>query len=343
MHLLSTGQAIPPKTFTQQECWEILKQSKAIGSLKERSVQILRKVLLGQNGIQTRSFAADDVDRLFDLGPDELNEAFEKHAPSLGAQALSRALEKAGLKASQLDALIVCTCTGYLCPGLSSYISEQLGLKADTILSDIVGQGCGAAIPSLRLAKGLCEEQKNKNIAVVAVEVCSAAFYLDDDPGVLISLCLFADGAHASIWRGTETQKSLGYLSNFSTLHRPQDRETLRFTLKEGKLRNRLHRSVPQKAGEAVRALWDSIGESGALPVVHPGGRDVLDEVSSIFPGLSLQHSANILARHGNLSSPSVMFALDEALETIPKIPRHLWLCSFGAGFSAHCATLEVR
>ena len=37
-------------------------------------------------------------------------------------------------------------------------------------------------------------------VAMIAVEISSAAFYIDDDPGVLISLCLFGDGASASIW-----------------------------------------------------------------------------------------------------------------------------------------------
>jgi 3-oxoacyl-[acyl-carrier-protein] synthase III len=33
----------------------------------------------------------------------------------------------------------------------------------------------------------------------ICVEVSSAAMYLDDDPGVLISACLFGDGAGAAV------------------------------------------------------------------------------------------------------------------------------------------------
>ena len=46
---------------------------------------------------------------------------------------------------ADLDALIICTCTGYLCPGVTSYVSEQLGLRTDAYLQDLVGLGCGAA------------------------------------------------------------------------------------------------------------------------------------------------------------------------------------------------------
>ena len=51
--------------------------------------------------------------------------------------------------------MIISTCTGYLCPGLTSYVSEGLGLNTDALLLDLVGQGCGAALPNLRTAEAL--------------------------------------------------------------------------------------------------------------------------------------------------------------------------------------------
>jgi hypothetical protein len=40
-----------------------------------------------------------------------------------------------------------------LCPGLTSYVSEQLGLRENVFALDLVGQGCGAALPNLRAAE----------------------------------------------------------------------------------------------------------------------------------------------------------------------------------------------
>jgi alkylresorcinol/alkylpyrone synthase len=52
--------------------------------------------------------------------------------------------------------------------------------------------------------------------------------------------------------------------------------------------------------------------------------------------------SADILSEYGNLSSPSVYFVLQAALAE--SAPGGLWwLSSFGAGFSAHGALLEVE
>src|SRR5258708_2888971 len=90
-------------------------------------------------------------------------------------------------------------CTGYLCPGLTSYVSERLGLRSDALLLDLVGQGCGAALPNLRTAEALLGAGRARRVLSICVEVCSAAYYLDDDPGVLVSACLFGDGAGAAV------------------------------------------------------------------------------------------------------------------------------------------------
>ena len=46
------------------------------------------------------------------------------------------------LNEAGVDALIISTCTGYLCPGLSSYATEALELRSDVLPLDLVGQGC---------------------------------------------------------------------------------------------------------------------------------------------------------------------------------------------------------
>jgi alkylresorcinol/alkylpyrone synthase len=58
-------------------------------------------------------------------------------------------------------------------------------------------------------------------------------------------------------------------------------------------------------------------------------------------PVEKLQWSASVLRENGNVSSPSVIFALEKALRA--KAPGGLWLLSaFGAGISCHAALLEV-
>ncbi len=286
------------------------------------------------------------MEHIFDSTPDQLNAAFRLAAPALAGRALSEALEQARVRPRDLDALLICTCTGYLCPGLTSYVSEQLGLRQDAFLQDLVGLGCGAAIPMLRSASHVLAAHPDAVVACVAVEVCSAAFYLDDDPGVLISACLFGDGAAATVWRSGSSSAANSSLRcfDFRTLHLPGERDKLRFEMRNGKLRNLLDRTVPELAASATARLWQERDSRPVVRVVsHSGGQDVLESLALALPGYSLEASARVLRDCGNLSSPSVLFALAEALKSSKAGPAgDFWLVSFGAGFSAHACRMGL-
>lgn len=342
LHALAT--AVPPARFSQPDCWGIIERSPVRTRLHKRTRLILHSILRGDHGIATRHFAAPDIERIFDRSSDELNAIFRTEGPALASRALAAALAQTDIAATDLDALLICTCTGYLCPGLTSYVAQQLGLRTDTFLQDLVGLGCGAAIPTLRAASHVLAANPRATVACIAVEICSAVFYLDDDPGVIISACLFGDGAAATLWRATPGPTGLRAF-DFQTLHRPADRDKLRFEHHDGKLRNLLDRAVPQLAASAVNELWTARGPRPVARVVaHPGGRDVIEALTPVIAPHTLEASASVLRDFGNMSSPSVLFALEETLrsETPTAATGDFWLISFGAGFSAHACRLGV-
>ncbi len=347
MYLHALATALPPTALTQRECWDLLERSPERRRLAKRSVALLRGILQRDNGISTRHFALPEIERVFTLTPDELNAAFRAEAPRLAARALRAALAQAGLAAAQLNALVICTCTGYLCPGVTSYVAEELGLRPDLFLQDLVGAGCGAAIPALRATHAVLAAQPEAVVACVAVEVCSAAFCLDDDPGVLVSACLFGDGAAATIWRRAPGASRL-QCRDFSTCHQPAERDSLRFELRGGRLRNLLRPAVPGLAAAAVaRLLETERARPGARPinriVTHTGGREVLDALERACPGVDLTLGREVLRECGNMSSPSVLFVLERALRGAASDGAgDWWLSSFGAGFSAHGCRLGV-
>ncbi|MGH8018470.1 MAG: type III polyketide synthase [Opitutaceae bacterium] len=338
LHALATS--VPGHVFTQAECWKRAVVSPARERLNQQSQVLLRRILTGETGIQTRHFASPNFEQLFEGSADELNASFRAEAPALALAALRKALEQAALAPAQLDALFICTCTGYLCPGVTSYVAEQLGMRSDAYLQDLVGLGCGAAIPTLRSAQGFLAANPAARVACIAVEICSSAFYVDDDPGVLISACLFGDGAAATIW-SSEPGEGLWHVQDFDTIHVPEDRDFLRFEMRGGKLRNLLHRSVPARAAAAVSALWRRRGAREVARVaVHPGGRDVIDAIRPVLAPHDMGASARVLRDFGNMSSPSVLFVLDEVLNDGAGEAGDIWLCSFGAGFAAHSCRL---
>src|SRR5271154_1769092 len=351
MFIAGLGTAAPQHRYTQAQCWEALQGAAQFKRLDRRARATLQKVLLGDNGIRTRSLVFSSLDEAFAIDPDTLHSRFTKYAPLLATQAATNALQKANRQPHEVDAVIISTCTGYLCPGLTSYVAENLGLRPNVLALDLVGQGCAAALPNLRTAEALLSAQRGETVLSVCVEVCSAAFYLDNDPGVLISACLFGDGAGAAVL--TPAPNLAGRRTEWKTagsLHDPGERDALRFEQKGGMLRNILTPEVPAVASRhAASVLDDVLNEMGMARddigtwIWHAGGRKVLEALQQRLQlaAEDVRWSSEVLSEFGNLSSPFVYFVLQAALQG--RAPGGWWwMSSFGAGFSCHGALLKV-
>lgn len=351
MFITGLGTATPPKRFLQTECWDAAQGEDKFNQLSPRSRAILRKVLLGNNGIVSRYLALESIKEVFDANPDRLHQRFTEHAPRLATQATEKALQSAALEPGQIDGVIVSTCTGYLCPGLTSYLCQNLPLRADVIALDLVGQGCGAALPNLRAAEALLAAHRCERVLSICVEVCSAAFYLDDDPGVLVSACLFGDAAGAAILTSEPDarRRRVEWKTAGSVLN-PAFRDLLRFEQKNGMLRNILTPEVPTLAAEHAEFVFKNVVKKAGLTqeqirawIWHGGGREVLAALQKRF-GLrdsDLACSATVLSELGNISSPFVFHVLERTLAQ-PAPDGWWWMSSFGAGFSCHGALLKV-
>ncbi len=350
MFLTGLQTAVPANRFTQAQCWEALKRADR-PELNARVRSILQGILTHDNGIETRALALDSLDESFDLDPDTLHRRFVRHAPRLASAAGKKALADAHLRAHDIDAVIVSTCTGYLCPGLTSYVIESLGLRADVAALDLVGQGCGAALPNLSTADAFIASRRAEHALSICVEVCSAAFYLDNDLGVLVSACLFGDGAAAAVLsrEPREGARRVEFAGGGSVTD-PGQRDALRFEQRGGMLRNILTLPVPRLAARHAKRLFEDVAARESIPrgavsawILHGGGRKVLEELQShlALADPDLEWSRAMLRQYGNLSSPFVLFVLRAALDANAR-GGWWWMSSFGAGFSCHGALLRV-
>jgi len=350
MFITGIGTATPATHYTQAQCWEVLQESELFRRFSPRSRALLRKVFNAQNGIHSRALSLNPLTEAFDLTPDTLHARFTRHAPALATTAAMAAIERAGLAPADIDVVIVSTCTGYLCPGLTSYVTERLGLRPDVFALDLVGHGCGAALPNLRTAGSLLAAGRGRHALSVCVEVCSAALFFDDDPGVLISACLFGDGAGAAVVSAAPGPgRELQWHSD-GTFVSAADRDALRFEQRGGMLRNILTPPVPELAERhSLRLFGQVAGAAGvrqgeiAQWIWHAGGRDVLAALRSGFGFANgeLDHSVAVLRELGNLSSACVFHVLERALAA-PAPAGWWWMSAFGAGFSCHGALLRA-
>lgn len=351
MFVSGIGTATPPQRYSKAQCWEAFAASDWYARLSPRATGIVQTVLQHDNGIETRHLAIDTLDEVFQVDPDTLHQRYVKHAPVLAREAGAKALAEAALQPAQIDAVIVSSCTGYLCPGLSGYVAEQLGLRPDVKAYDLVGQGCGAALPNWQLAEALLASGQCRHVLSVCVEVCSAAMYLDNDPGVLISACLFGDGAGAAVLSAAaaDHRRRIEW-KHSSSLTNTDERNALRFEEQHGMLRNILTRRVPRLAAEHAQQVLAALLTAAGLGqddirvwIMHAGGRDVLLALEKQLnvSAQDLRYSACMLYNYGNLSSAFVYFVLQAALQDEAE-GGWWWMSSFGAGFSCHGALLKV-
>lgn len=345
VHVASVGTAVPG--FQVDQAYAAAFLGAHYGRrLTPKSLSLLRNVL-AHPAIRKRHFAVSDPACLVDEDPDARVRRFTEGSCDLSALAARRALEGAGLAPDAITGLVVNTCTGYVCPGLSNHLIERLGLPERVRAFDLVGAGCGGAIPNLQAAEGLLAARDGAVLSV-SVEICSATFQMGDDPSLLISNALFGDGAAAAVlWNRPEGLE----LAATASRTRPEWREELRYVYKGGALHNQLSVRLPERVGEAAAAVAADVLAARGLKAadvgawaLHTGGEKIVNAVRDAvgIPEEQLRATRAVLREFGNMSSPTVWFVLEELRNQ--GLPPGAWcmLLAYGAGLTAHAALLRV-
>jgi predicted naringenin-chalcone synthase len=277
-----------------------------------------------------------------DEEPDARITRFMHWSVELSAQAIQKAMAKAGTNVSDVTGLVVNTCTGYICPGISTYLIEKLGLSRTIRTYDLVGSGCGGTIPNLQVAESLLGKNGDGVVVSASVEICSATLQVDNDISLIVSNALFGDGAAAAVLsnrpKGLELVASAGR-------YVPEQRDAIRYVHKNGQLHNQLSMDLPQLVNKAAASVVADVLKSRSLAVrdvkhwaVHTGGEKIInalrDEIG--IPEERLQATRAVLAQYGNMSSPTVWFVLDELKQQGITPGEWCVMLAFGAGLSAH-------
>ncbi|MBW4056644.1 MAG: type III polyketide synthase [Proteobacteria bacterium] len=343
-YIASFACVVPPFSLDQATSAELVKKHYA-SKLNARSMGLVRATF-NHPGIRKRHFAVDDPARIMDETPDQKIARFTEKTIELASQAVTQALAQAGVAAEDVTALVVNTCTGYICPGISTYLMETLGLSRSTRVYDLVGSGCGGAIPNLQLAESLLKS--NGGVVVsVSVEICSSVFQMGNDLSLILSNALFGDGAAAAVL----TMQPTGFeLVATAGRYVPEQRDAIRFVYKEGQLHNQLSTKLPDMVNKAAAEVVDDLLASQGLQAsnikhwaFHTGGEKIINAVRDVIgvPEEQLRATRTILANYGNMSSPTVWFVLEEILRNGISAGEWCVMVAYGAGLSAHACLLR--
>jgi predicted naringenin-chalcone synthase len=336
---------VPDVSIDQRRAADLLRQH--FGPVLSSRGKGLIRAAFTHPGIRKRHLAIDDPARIMGESPDERIARFTEQAIELSCQAVAGALSQAGAGPGDIHALVVNTCTGYICPGISTYLLERLDLPRSTRVYDLVGSGCGGAIPNLQVAEALLGAARQGIVASVSVEICSAVFQMGNDQSLILSNALFGDGASAALlWNRPEGFELVATAGGYV----PEQREAIRFVHREGQLHNQLSTELPalvaKAAAEVVAGLLaahhlktDDIGHWA----LHTGGEKIINAVGESIgiPEERLRATRTILAEYGNMSSPTVWFVLNELVKEEIAAGEWCVMLAYGAGLSAHACLLR--
>ncbi len=281
VRVLSLATARPEFLLTQNSAKQFI-----LKNIQMRpGTHALYEKILSDGSIKNRRFALKDLNEVLIEDPDHINRRFERESVSLSAKTLTRALKKAKIHPRSLDFLAVSTCTGYLCPGISSRLIEECGLREDVHCLDIVGMGCGSAIPALESANNFIQANPEGTAATVSTEICSAATFWDDSADLVVSNSIFADGSAAAVLSNSKS-RGLASILKFDSATYPKWRDTLRFKMENGRLRNVLGKAVPEQVAQALGPLIEKTFKGAGIHrdqvrhwMFHSGGKRVLDGI----------------------------------------------------------------
>jgi predicted naringenin-chalcone synthase len=340
--LAGLGTAHPPPV-AQEELWRDFFAAHYAGVARG-----LAKRIFDNSGVRTRHGVINPIVEDPSRWPTSARmHRYLAEALPLGKDAVSSALADAGVAASDVGLLVVCSCTGYVTPGLDILLARDVGLPADARRVFVGHMGCYAALPGLGLAADYVA--LNARPAVVLCVELPSLHVQPPAPDVqqVVAHALFSDAAAAAVLvpgpgGGPAIRRVASHTDTTTADHMTWQVTDLGF-------RMGLSPEVPQVLARHVRPFVTDLLAGCGLELddvgawaVHPGGPRILDVVEHEL-GLGsggLAASRECLAGHGNCSSPTVLLILAHLLRTDPRPARPIVTMAFGPGLTLYGGVL---
>jgi len=308
-----TGSYLPPRRLSNADL---------VSELAQRGVETSDDWIVERTGIRARHFAAPDV-----------------VCSDLALQAAQRALEAAGLEATQLDLLIVATSTpDMVFPSTACIVQNKLGANGCAAFD--LQAVCSGFVYALSVADAMIRSGAATKALVVGAEVFSRILDFNDRT----TCVLFGDGAGAVVLEASDRPGVLA-----SDLH--ADGKHVGILCVPGYVSGGqvVGSALLTMDGQAVFKLAIGVLEASAKAVLAKAGKSASD-VDWLIP-----HQANIrimqgtakrlkmgmdkvmvtVDQHGNTSAASIPLALDAGVRSGAIQPGQLLLLEgVGGGFT---------
>jgi 3-oxoacyl-[acyl-carrier-protein] synthase-3 len=274
-------------------------------------------------------------------------------ASDLAYEASKAALKSSGLKARDLDLIIVATVSGdMLLPSTACILQGRLNAKKAAAFD--INAACSGFIYSLSAANAYIKSEMYKRVLVVGAEVLSKFTDWEDRTTCI----LFGDGAGAAILEATTEDRGILSVKIYSDgsmwdllqtpgggSRKPASHETIRRRLHFIKMKGNETFKIAVRALESLvtAALEENKLRSSQLSLLIPHQANLrIIQATAKRLKLPLERIVVNLDRYGNTSAASIPIALDEAVKAGRVMKGdHILLEAFGGGLTWASALIK--
>jgi 3-oxoacyl-[acyl-carrier-protein] synthase-3 len=321
--IAGTGSYLPEKVLTN-------------GDL-EKIVETSDEWIIARTGIRERRIAAQGE--------------FTSH---MAAKAGARALEQAGIAASEVELIIVATITpDTLTPATACYVQQQLG-AVGAVAFDI-SAACSGFLYAMKIAKRLISDGAFTNALIIGAEKLSSFINWEDRT----TCVLFGDGAGAAVLRRARPEEGSIIATEMGTdgrlthlLNIPGGGSACPITKENADQRlaslammgKEVFKHAVNRMKESAELVIERAGlkaEDIALVIPHQANLRIIDAIADRLTVPRERVFVN-LEKYGNTSAAAVAIALDEANRSgAIKRGDHVVLVVFGAGLTWAAAAVR--
>ena len=292
-------------------------------------------------------------------GTAERMQRFERESPGLAFRASLSAIQESSVAPEEITHLITVSCSGFCAPGFDISLIRDLGLRQSVARTHVGFMGCHAALNALRVAHAFASADPDAMILVCAVELCTLHHQYGWDPQRIVANSLFADGAAAIVGRSGGRPRHVagsrsaahraipGHLIDSASFVIPDTDAMMTWRVGDNGFEMSLSPEVPGVITRMLpEVLGQFLGRHGLNKAdiqswaIHPGGPRILAATAEAA-GLSevqMSPSLDVFQTCGNMSSPTVLFILDNLRKRNSQLP--CLMLGFGPGLNVEMALL---
>jgi alkylresorcinol/alkylpyrone synthase len=341
--LVSLATSVPPYVFLQKDvlvaAWEVL--GARFPDFERFSSIFSNTGIAKRHGVKPFSWYLEP------RGWPERTEAFLAGAELLFVDVTEKALARAHLAGDDIDTVVTVCSTGIATPSLEARVARRMAFRSDVLRVPVFGLGCAGGVSGLSIASRLAQARPGTNVLLVTIEICSLALRHDElTKANIVATSLFGDGAAAVILRAGDG--GVTQIENTGEHLWPDTLGIMGWSVDPEGFGVIFRRTIPEfitthlnpAVVQILTRMQLTMADIGRF-ICHPGGAKVVSalETALALGQGTLDHERQVIADYGNMSSPTILFVLEQAREN--GLPARSLLTALGPGFTASCVALR--